>query len=103
MFEFHTKHTLSAPQSLEIIQTLLKNGGETKDATVQLFFCNNVDTLLGHMKKLIKRTNASNNDDGNQVLREGITTAYLDHANLMAELGHPEQAQISRRRADKWG
>ncbi|KAF9333168.1 hypothetical protein BGZ91_011376 [Linnemannia elongata] len=103
MFEFHTKHTLSAPQSLEIIQTLLKNGGETKDATVRLAFCNNVDTLLGHMKKLIKRTNASNNDDGNQALREGIATAYLDHANLMAELGHPEQAQISRRRADKWG
>ncbi|KAG0277389.1 hypothetical protein BGZ96_002884 [Linnemannia gamsii] len=103
MFELHTKHALSASQSLEIIQTLLKNGGETKDATVRLVFCNKVETLLGHMKKLIKKTNASNNDDGNQALREGIATAYLDHANLMAELGHPEQAQISRRQADKWG
>ncbi|KAF9171728.1 hypothetical protein BGX21_010253 [Mortierella sp. AD011] len=103
MFELYTKHVLSAAQSLEYIQALLKNGHETKDAALRLAFCNNADTLLLHMKKYVKRTNTSNNDDGDQFLRQGIAAAYLDHANMMADLGHPEQAQNSRRRAEKWG
>ncbi|KAF9197986.1 hypothetical protein BGZ49_001339 [Haplosporangium sp. Z 27] len=55
------------------------------------------------MKKYVKRTTVSNNDDGQQALREGIAAAYLDHANLVADLGHADLAQNSRRRADKWG
>ncbi|KAF9157690.1 hypothetical protein BGX20_003774, partial [Mortierella sp. AD010] len=59
------------------------------------------------MKNTVKRPNASSrshsNDDGDQALREEIASAYLDHANLMADLGHPEQALKSRSRADKWG
>ncbi|KAG0004117.1 hypothetical protein BGZ79_010242 [Entomortierella chlamydospora] len=91
MFELLTKHVLSTAQSLEYIQALLKNGHETKDVALRLAFCNNADTLLLHMKKHVKRTNTSNNDDGDQFLREGIAAAYLDHANMMADLGHPEQ------------
>ncbi|KAG0003477.1 hypothetical protein BGZ79_000811 [Entomortierella chlamydospora] len=59
------------------------------------------------MKNTVKRPNASSrshsNDDGDQALREEIASAYLDHANLVADLGYPEQALKSRSRADKWG
>ncbi|KAF9343126.1 hypothetical protein BGX26_006221, partial [Mortierella sp. AD094] len=103
MFELHSKHVLSVSQSLEFIQTLLKNGRETNEPGIRLVFCNNADTQLDHMKKHVKKTNSSGIDDGHQALREGIAAAYLEHARLMADLGHSEQAQTSRKRAEKWG
>ncbi|KAF9994208.1 hypothetical protein BGZ79_001035 [Entomortierella chlamydospora] len=101
MFEIHAKHALSASQSLELIQFLLSNARD-KEPPIRFVLCNYAKALLESMKEIVKRTSIDNKD-GNQSLREGIASAYLDHANLVADLGHPDQAQTSRRKADKWG
>ncbi|KAG0039233.1 hypothetical protein BGZ83_002846, partial [Gryganskiella cystojenkinii] len=99
--------TQSNGMSLRLVQTLLDDVREqnTNDTAIKLVLCNYVDALLVHMKYAVKRPSITNqnNEDGNQALREGIATAYLDHAELVADLGHTELALNSRRRADKWG
>ncbi|KAF9356607.1 hypothetical protein BGX26_004997 [Mortierella sp. AD094] len=54
------------------------------------------------MKRVVKKSNTSNSD-AEKILRDGIARAYLTHSKLLADLGYPAQAQISYRRAEKWG
>ncbi|KAF8958122.1 hypothetical protein BGZ46_002036 [Entomortierella lignicola] len=107
MFGIHSKNTLSAVKSLNLIQILLNNARiqDSNDADIKLVLCNYADELLARMKNTVKRPSigAHSKDDGNQTLREEIASAYLDHANLVADLGHPELALNSRKRAEKWG
>ncbi|KAF9202010.1 hypothetical protein BGZ49_007804 [Haplosporangium sp. Z 27] len=106
MFDIHSKNTLSAVKSLNLIQILLNNARiqDSNDADIKLVLCNYADELLAHMKNTVKRPSigAHSKDDGNQTLREEIASAYLDHANLVADLGRPELALNSRKRAEKW-
>ncbi|KAG0045370.1 hypothetical protein BGZ83_009420 [Gryganskiella cystojenkinii] len=114
MFHFSSKNVLSGSDSLDLTEILLKNAQDSEKPTTKLALCGYVDELLGHMKKFVKRpspstahngssiTKAQGTDDG-QSMRERIARAYLEHAKLMADLGHPDMAQESRRRADKWG
>ncbi|KAG0043057.1 hypothetical protein BGZ83_011888, partial [Gryganskiella cystojenkinii] len=100
VLEMTTK--LSPAKSLELVQFHLKNAREVKDPEIRMALCDHVDAILEPMKKIVKRTPTKPNDS-EQALREGIATAYLEHANLVADLGHPDRAQTSRKRANKWG
>ena len=93
---------LSPAKSLELAQFHLSNAREVKDPEIRMALCDHADAILEPMKRVVKRTPSKPND-GEQALREGIAAAYLDHANLVANLGHPDKAQTSRKRADKWG
>ncbi|KAF9161622.1 hypothetical protein BGX21_008753 [Mortierella sp. AD011] len=107
MFDIHSKNTLSAVKSLNLIQILLNDARvqDSNNADIKFILCNYVDVLLAHMKNIVKRpsTGIHSKDDGDQTLREEIASANLDHANLVADLGHPELALKSRKRAEKWG
>ncbi|KAG0040580.1 hypothetical protein BGZ83_002480, partial [Gryganskiella cystojenkinii] len=107
MLDLHSKNTLTPFQSLKLVQTLLDDVREqdTNDTAIKLVLCNYVDALLSHMKNTVEKPSSTNqnNEDSSQALREGIAAAYLDHANLMSDLGHPELALNSCRRADEWG
>ncbi|GJJ67835.1 hypothetical protein EMPS_00181 [Entomortierella parvispora] len=104
MFEHSAKHALSPSKSLGLIQFHLKNARDSKDPEIQLVLCEYADSLLEHMKKSVKRTPPANvKNDTEKELREGIAEAYLDHANLMADLGQPDRVLASRKKADKWG
>ncbi|KAG0302350.1 hypothetical protein BGZ98_007594 [Dissophora globulifera] len=50
-----------------------------------------------------KKVLASPVGDVDQAVRDGIATAYLEHGNLLDGLGYIEIAQISYRKAEKWG
>lgn len=104
MFEHSAKHALSPSKTLGLAQFHLKNARENKDPEIQLVFCEYADSLLDHMKRSIKRTPPANSkNDPDKDLREGTAAAYLDHANLVADLGQPDKAIASRKKADKWG
>ncbi|GJJ77370.1 hypothetical protein EMPS_09729 [Entomortierella parvispora] len=106
MFDHSLKHALPAAKTLQVVQTLLRNARESKDGAIQMVFCEYADTLLGPMKKTIKPTpdnNSSTTDSEGQAIRVAIAQAYLDHANIVADLGYTDLAQKSRKRADKWG
>ncbi|KAG0253911.1 hypothetical protein BG011_006095 [Mortierella polycephala] len=54
------------------------------------------------MKREVKKHNASDSD-ADQALRDGIARAYLERGKMLNDLGYPKKAQISLRRAEKWG
>ena len=105
MFELHAKTaTLTATQVLEVVHILFDNARECRDPAIKLALCTSADGYLGGMKQLVKRpATTNNNDDGEQTVREEIASAFLDHANLVADLGHANLAMKSRSRAEKWG
>jgi len=107
MFDHTLKHALPATKALQVVQTFLRNARESKDTAIQMVFCEYADALLGHMKRTVKRPPSSNHsdttDDNEHTIRIAIARAYLDHANLVADLGQVDLALNSRKRADKWG
>ncbi|KAG0306589.1 hypothetical protein BGZ98_002108 [Dissophora globulifera] len=105
MFDTFSRNALPPNKALELIQTLLITAHECRDADIKMVLCSYVDTLLSKMKRTLrgpfgiigfKRKN------GDRVLRDGIAAAYLDLANLLADLRHPDLALRSRQRAGKW-
>ncbi|KAG0049623.1 ribonuclease T2-like [Gryganskiella cystojenkinii] len=112
-------HALSCSDALELVQILLKQAQECQKPSIKLALCDKVDAQLKQMKQFVKRpslfaTNSSNSTiglsnksntgvDDQAPLREAIARAYLTHAQLMVDLRCPDQAQLSRSRADKWG
>jgi len=117
MFHYGPKNGLSGPDTLDLVEVLLKNAQKSDKPTTKFALCGYVDELLGHMKKFVKRPSSSTTsnspssssitktqgNDGDQALRERIVSAYLEHADIVADLKHPELAEDSRRRARKWG
>ncbi|KAG0043710.1 hypothetical protein BGZ83_011109 [Gryganskiella cystojenkinii] len=107
MFQSGYKNALTAPHALELIQLALRNARESKEPSISLALCEYVDTVLGQMKKTVKRPSASTAtrtiDQNQQVLQQAIAQAYLDHADLVADLDHADIAKESRRKAEKWG
>jgi len=99
------KNALSATKSLELIQIQLGCARDCKDAEIKLALCGNVDVLLGQMKRLVHRplSVVIEKHDSSPTPQEAIAEAYLDHANMVADLGHSDLAQLSRKRAEKWG
>ncbi|KAG0305305.1 hypothetical protein BGZ99_002145, partial [Dissophora globulifera] len=103
MFDTSPKSALSASKTLALIQVHLTHARESKDVEIKLVWCEYADNLLDQMKTLVKRPVTGNKGAVDQTLQQEIARAYLEHANLLADLGFAEKAQKSRRRADKWG
>ncbi|KAG0310748.1 hypothetical protein BGZ99_000169 [Dissophora globulifera] len=106
MFDSFNGDALPPNKALELIQTLLITTHDCRDADIRMVLCSYVDTLLSKMKRTHRGPFSAmgfKRDNGDSVLREGIAAAYLDHANLLADLGHADLALCSRQRADKWG
>ncbi|KAF9560535.1 hypothetical protein EC968_006122 [Mortierella alpina] len=115
MFHYSPEVDLSPRKTLELVRLQLsqaRQARDSKDADVSLVICKFADSLLASLKAVVKRphrfcisSGSIHNIDLEQEtsLCEEIANAYLDHANLMADLGKEAMAQTSRKRADKWG
>ncbi|KAF9950714.1 hypothetical protein BGZ72_007667 [Mortierella alpina] len=105
----HKSHTLLAPHALKLVQISIKNAQESSEPSIQLALCEYIDTLLAQMKRTVKPPSnttpitADSDQDHHHALGREMAQAYLDHANLIADLGYPDRAKKSRRRAEKWG
>lgn len=104
MFDFWSKNALPAQKALELVKVHLTHAQESKDDGMKLVWCDYADTVLGNMRSLVKRPSSSRKNEDSQTLQlqQDIANAYLEHANLVAELELPEKAEASRRRANKW-
>lgn len=103
---FIFKPSLAPEKTLTLVQCQLKNARETTDADIVMAHCNHADRLLSSLKGKVKRTlgnTGARSDTTEQALRVAIVNAYLDMANIVADLGFPDKAQRSRLKADKWG
>ena len=103
---------LAPSKTLEVVRWQLKQAYDSKDPEIILIICNFADSLLASLKSVVKRSHRVTSSSGTihnvdpdqeSLLCHEIASAYLDHANLMADLGHADLAQNSRKRADKWG
>ncbi|KAG0356403.1 hypothetical protein BGZ54_000737 [Gamsiella multidivaricata] len=113
LFDFAFKPSLAPGKTLNLVEQELGSARETKDedSEISLAHCDYADRLLSSLKGKVKRSPDSNgtikkgrlSDMTEQTLRDRIANAYLDHANLAADLGFPDKAKKSRMRADKWG
>ena len=112
MFYHSPKINLAPSKTLELVRLQLQQAHDSKDPEITLIICNFADSLLASLKSVVKRpprvTSSSGpihnvDPDQESLLCQEIASAYLEHANLMADLGHADMAQNSRKRADKWG
>ncbi|KAF9281671.1 hypothetical protein BGZ68_006508, partial [Mortierella alpina] len=105
----YKSHSLKAPHAIELVQLLIKNAQESRESSIQLALCEYVETLLAQLKRTVRSplstaVIATDDDQAlHQRLQREIAGAYLTHANLVADLGYPDCAKKSRRRAEKWG
>ncbi|KAF9950919.1 hypothetical protein BGZ72_007489 [Mortierella alpina] len=112
MFDHSPKIDLSPSKMLELVQLQLTQARSSKDQEIALAICKLADSILASLKCVVKRphrfrssSRSIHDADPEQEtsLCQEIACAYMDHANLMATLGHAELAQNSRKRAEKWG
>jgi len=112
LLDFFFKPSLAPEKTLSLVQSQLKNAREATDADIVMAHCNHANRLLSSLKGKVKRTLGNTgggspvkakSDMTEQVLRDGIVNAYLDIANIVADLGFADKAQRSRLKADKWG
>ncbi|KAF9180813.1 hypothetical protein BGZ51_005886 [Haplosporangium sp. Z 767] len=54
------------------------------------------------MKRAVKK-HSINGSDADQALRDEIARAYLERGRMLNDLGYPKKAQISLKKAEKWG
>ncbi|KAG0055198.1 hypothetical protein BGZ83_009375 [Gryganskiella cystojenkinii] len=95
MFDLSPKNVLSGPDTMDLVETLLKNAHESEKPTTKHAFCNHAETYLRSMKKFVRRPSPSTNsssgiaktdsNDDDKVLQQRIARAYRDHANLVAD------------------
>ncbi|KAG0056057.1 hypothetical protein BGZ83_006494 [Gryganskiella cystojenkinii] len=101
---FSSSRRASSPQKeLELANFHLDNARKTKDAQIVLMICDDAEAALSRMKRAAKKTLTCPLSVEDQALRDGFAGAYLEHAKLMESLGYSEMAQVSYKRAEKWG
>ena len=104
MFDFKPKSALPVQKALELVKVHLAHARESKDDAMKTVWCDYADTVLGNMRSLVRRPISNRKNEVGQTLQlqQDIAKAYLEHANLVAELELADKAKVSRRRAAKW-
>ncbi|KAF9350163.1 hypothetical protein BGX34_001378 [Mortierella sp. NVP85] len=88
--------SLSLQQALDLTNIYLENARNTRDPTIALVLCHDTEVSLSHVKRAAKYT-------GDKTMREGIATAYIELGDLLDKQGHRDEAQIFRKKSEKWG
>ncbi|KAF9966909.1 hypothetical protein BGZ70_000818 [Mortierella alpina] len=113
--EWDATTPFSNNKTLELVQLQLiqaRQACDSRDAEIAFAICKIADSLLTPLKAVVKRPHRFRSSSGSMhgidpeqetALCQEIACAYIEHANLMAELGKADMAQTSRKRADKWG
>ncbi|KAG0306966.1 hypothetical protein BGZ98_001388, partial [Dissophora globulifera] len=103
---FSSSHsTLSPQQALNLATFYLENAPKTKDTDpeVALAMCEDAKAALSRMKKDAKKSLRSSQSVEDQALRDRIAAAYISRSSLLDDWGYTDLAQISYRKAKKWG
>ncbi|KAG0366091.1 hypothetical protein BGZ54_005823, partial [Gamsiella multidivaricata] len=98
-----SRKALSLQRGLEIANLHLDNARKTKDPEIALALCNDAEAALSRMKRAAKKTLKLPLSDEDQALRDRFAGACLEHANLLESFGYIKMAQVSYKRAEKWG
>jgi hypothetical protein len=88
--------SLSPKQALELAKVYLENASNATDPDITLVLCHDTEVSLFQAKKAVKHTK-------DQIVVEGIATAYVDLGKLLERRGHGNEAQASYKKAGKLG
>jgi len=88
--------SLSLQQALDLANIYLENARNTQDPAIALVLCHDTEVSLSHVKRAAKYTE-------DKTMREGIATVYIELGDLLDNHGHRNEAQIFRKKSDKWG
>ncbi|KAG0346837.1 hypothetical protein BGZ54_005083, partial [Gamsiella multidivaricata] len=97
------RKALSAQKELELTNIYVENARKTKDREIALVLRDDAEAALSRMKRAAKKTFTTSLSVEDQALRDGFAGACFEHANLLESLGYSEMAQVSYKRAEKWG
>ncbi|KAK3809372.1 MAG: WD40-repeat-containing domain protein [Benniella sp.] len=88
--------TLSPQQALKLANVYLDNACKENDGDITMVLCHDTEISLSQAKKAVKRTE-------DQYVIEEIAIAYMDLGDLLKSRGHPNEANVSYKKAGKLG
>ncbi|KAK3809371.1 MAG: WD40-repeat-containing domain protein [Benniella sp.] len=88
--------TLSPQQALKLANVYLDNACKENDGDITMVLCHDTEISLSQAKKAVKRTE-------DQYVIEEIAIAYMDLGDLLKSRGHPNEANVSYKKAEKLG
>ncbi|KAG0318345.1 hypothetical protein BGZ99_005724, partial [Dissophora globulifera] len=102
---FSSPHdTLSPKQALKLANLHLENARKfEEDSEIALALCNDAVAALSRMRTVAKKNLKIPQSAEDQALRNGIATAYFEHGSLLEHLDDIKMANISYKKAEKWG
>lgn len=91
----------SPQKALEYTHVCLKTARETNELELALVLCNDAEASLSQVVKKVPAMSPKNGED--PTLREGIAAACFELGKLQEQLGLGSKANISYKKAEKWG
>ncbi|KAF9353729.1 hypothetical protein BGX34_011404, partial [Mortierella sp. NVP85] len=88
--------SLSPQQALELANVYLENAYNARDSDIALVLCRDTEVSLFQAKKASKNAN-------NQVVVEGIASAYIDLSRLLESHGYGTEAKTICKKGEKLG
>ncbi len=97
-----SRSTLSPQKMLDLASSYLETARKTKDLEIALVLCDDAEASLSQMKKSLRKAHAPETL-ADQTLRDKIATVYFEHGKVLKQLGQHDIAQMSYKKAQKWG
>ncbi len=97
-----SRSMLSLQETLDLASSYLETASKAKDLKIALVLCDDAEASLSQMKKAVKKAHAPETL-ADQTLRDKIATVYFEHGKVLDQLGQPDKAQASYKKAQKWG
>ncbi|KAF9995676.1 hypothetical protein BGZ65_008691, partial [Modicella reniformis] len=85
---------LSPQQLLELANVYLENANRVTDNDIALVLCHDTEESLSQARKSARRAE-------DQVVRDGVATAYINLGKVLDSRRHHNEAQISYKKAEK--
>ncbi len=97
-----SRNALSPQKTLDLANFYLENARKAKDVEIALVLCDEAEASLSQMKRALRK--AHNPETlADQTLQAKIANVYFEHGKVLENLGHPDKAQVSFKKAEKWG
>ncbi|GLR01980.1 hypothetical protein GCM10007934_17930 [Mycoavidus cysteinexigens] len=97
-----SRSALSAEQMLGLANAYLNNARQTQDSYLAAIFFDDAEISLSQAKQAFKKA-SSPETLADQTLRNKIGATYFERGQMLDQLGQPDRAQASYKKAQKWG
>ncbi len=97
-----SRSALSAEQMLGLANGYLNIARQTQDRHLAAIFFDDAEISLSQAKRAFKKA-LSPETLADQTLRNKIGTTYFERGQVLEQLGQPNRAQASYKKAQKWG